>query len=125
MTTVRLHRIDPAAAPSESYFLPPEKLVSGNPRQTVWTHYTDPSGRFLAGVWHSEPGTWHVAYTEEEWCQILEGTSVVTDADGHAVTLTAGDCFVVPRGFAGTWQVVAPTTKRFVIYEPGGAAAGA
>jgi uncharacterized cupin superfamily protein len=34
------------------------------------------------------------------------------------VTVGAGDSFVVPRGFVGTWEVVATTTKRFVIHEP-------
>ena len=65
---------------------------------------------------------WRIAYTEEEFCQMLEGVSVMTDTAGQAVTLRAGDSCVVPRGFAGTWEVVETTTKRFVIYE---AAAGA
>ncbi len=51
---------------------------------------------------------------------MLVGVSVITDAEGRAVTLRAGDRFVVPRGFVGTWELVEPTTKRFVIYEPGG-----
>jgi uncharacterized cupin superfamily protein len=29
-----------------------------------------------------------------------------------------GDEFVIPRGFVGTWEVVEPTLKRFVIHEP-------
>ena len=58
-----------------------------------------------------------VAYTEEEYCQMLEGVSIVTDAGGHAVTLKAGDSFVVPRGFTGTWEVVEPSRKTFVVYE--------
>jgi uncharacterized cupin superfamily protein len=105
----------------EHYHLPAEKLVAGNPRQTVWMHYTDPSKKFFVGEWHSEVGTWRIAYTEEEYCRMLEGESVITDAQGHAVTLRAGDAFVVPRGFVGTWEVVVPTRKTFVIYEPGAA----
>ena len=117
---VQVHRIDDDAAPSETYELPPDRRLDGNPRQTVWTHYADPSGRFLAGQWRSERGRWQVRYTEEEWCEMLEGVSILTDAAGRATTLKAGDRFVVPRGFVGTWEVVEPTTKRFVIYEPGG-----
>ena len=108
---------DPSVAP-ETYFLPPEKRIVGNPRQTLWLHYTDASGQFLAGEWHSEVGKWKVAYTEEEYCRLLEGTSVITDAQGGSVTLHAGDAFVMPRGFVGTWEVVVPTRKTFVIYEP-------
>lgn len=108
----------PALAAEES-FLPAEKRLSGNPKQTLWMQYTDPSGRFFVGVWRSEPGKWRVAYTEEEWCEMLAGRSIVTDETGHAVELKAGDCFVVPRGFAGTWEVVETSLKRFVVYEPG------
>lgn len=106
-----------ASAEPDSYFLAPEKLLSGNPRQTVRMHYTDPTAQFLVGEWHSEVGMWRVSYTEEEYCQMLEGVSVLTDDQGHAVTVTAGDSFVVPRGFVGTWEVVQPTRKTFVIYE--------
>jgi uncharacterized cupin superfamily protein len=107
----------------EEYFLPAEKLLQGNPRQTAWVHYTDPSGRFTAGLWHSERGCWKIHYTEEEYCQVLEGLSVITDQAGTAVTVRAGEEFVIPAGFSGTWEVVEPTRKRFVIYEAGTPAA--
>lgn len=116
MSTQTLLKLGFSTTPEE-YFLPPEKLVSGNPKQTVWTHYTDPSRQFFVGIWRSEPGKWRISYTEEEFCLMLEGTSVVTSEDGQSVTVRAGESFVIPRGFVGTWEVVEPTTKRFVIYE--------
>lgn len=118
----RVHRLDDAAAEveAEHYFVAPEKLIAGNPRQSVWTQYADPSGKFFAGTWASEVGKWSIHYTEEEECRILEGVSIITDAQGHAVTVRAGDRFVIPRGFTGTWEVEEPTRKTFVVYEPGG-----
>ncbi len=110
--------LDPANAPGEDYFLPPEKLLCGNPRQTLWQQYSDPTGRFFAGVWSSEVGKWRISYTEEEYCQILQGVSVITDTEGNGVTVAAGDRLVIPRGFTGTWEVVAATKKLYVIYEP-------
>jgi uncharacterized protein len=107
------------AGGGEEYFLPPEKLLQGNPRQTVWMQYTDPSGQFMAGIWHSERGRWKILYTEEECCRMLEGISVITDQAGVAITVRAGDEFVVPAGFSGTWEVLEPTRKRFVIYDRG------
>jgi uncharacterized cupin superfamily protein len=101
----------------EEYHLAPEKLLMGNPLQQVWLDHTDASGQFFAGTWRSEPGKWHIRYTEEEYCELLEGHSVVTDSAGHATALRAGDRFVIPRGFLGTWEVVTTTTKRFVIFE--------
>jgi uncharacterized cupin superfamily protein len=109
---------EPSVAP-EQYRVASEKLIAGNPLQTVWMQYADPTGKFFAGVWHSETGKWKIAYTEEEYCRILDGTSIITDAAGTAVTVTAGDAFVIPRGFAGTWEVVSPTRKTFVVYEAG------
>lgn len=114
-------RLEQLAVEPERYPLAPAKLLAGNPRQTVWMHHQDPTRKFFVGEWHSEVGRWQVAYTEHEFCQMLEGTSVVTDETGHAETFHAGDCFVMPRGFVGTWEVVVPTRKRFVIYEPDGA----
>jgi len=117
MALPALRRLPAVADAGESYFLPAEKLLQGNPRQTVWVHYTDATGCFSAGIWHSERGRWRILYTEEEYCQLLEGVSIITDEAGSAVTVRAGEEFVIPAGFRGTWEVIEPTRKRFVIYE--------
>jgi uncharacterized cupin superfamily protein len=114
--SVQLLAVD--AGTGESYFVAPEKLLSGNPKQTAWVQHASPDQRFNAGLWHSEVGTWSIGYTEDEYCRILEGCSIITSADGQAITVRAGDEFIIPRGFVGTWQVVEPTLKRFVIHEP-------
>jgi len=116
MSCATLLRLDPPVA-ADDYFLAPEKLIEGNPKQTVWLHYEDPTRQFFVGMWRSEPGKWRVAYTEEEFCHVLEGRSIVTDAAGQSFTVSVGDSFVIPRGFRGTWEVVETTTKRFVMYE--------
>ena len=105
------------AGAGESYFVAPEKLISGNPKQTAWVQHASVDGRFSAGLWRSEVGKWSIRYTEHEYCRILEGLSVITADDGQAVTVQPGDEFVIPRGFVGTWEVLQPTLKRFVIHE--------
>jgi len=105
------------AAGAEEYFVAPERLIHGNPKQTVWLEYQDPSSQFSVGVWSSEVGEWRIRYTEEEYCRILEGRSVITNEAGQAVIVSAGHEFVIPAGFDGTWRVLEPTRKRFVIYE--------
>jgi uncharacterized cupin superfamily protein len=116
MSTASLVKLDTPVRPEE-YHLPAEKLLHGNPKQTLWMQYTDPTRQLMVGLWYSEPGKWRIAYTEEEFCHMLEGHSILTDASGRSVSVVAGESFVVPRGFVGTWEVVQPTTKRFVIYE--------
>lgn len=101
----------------QHWHAPADRRIEGNPRQTAWNHYTDASGAFSAGVWEAGPGAWRVRYTEDEYCEILAGTSVLTGDDGTEVTVRAGDRFVVPAGFAGTWRVVETTRKVYVIHE--------
>ncbi len=120
MVSLRLLHTPPATevAP-HTYFLAAHKLIAGNPEQRLWPQYEDARGHFTAGIWASDVGCWRIHYTEEEFCEILEGVSVVTDAQGHPTRLCTGDSFVIPRGFTGTWEVVEPTRKRYVIHEDG------
>jgi uncharacterized cupin superfamily protein len=113
---------DPGAA--EEYFLPPEKLIEGNPQQRLWNIYTDASGRYFSGFWESDVGKWSINYTEEETCHLISGFSIVTDEEGGATELRAGDNFVIPKGFRGTWEVVEPTRKLYAIFEEPASTAG-
>lgn len=120
--TTRISRLfDPARLPSEpgEYLPSPDKIVSGNPRQRVWSQYADAGKEFFVGVWECEPGAWRIRYTEEEYCRILEGRSILTNAQGETFEVTAGDEFVIPRGFSGMWEVIERTRKIYVIYERG------
>jgi len=35
-------------------------------------------------------------------------------------TYRAGDSFLIPSGFKGTWETIEPVRKFFVIYEKAG-----
>ena len=119
-TMFPLLKLNEREAELEEYYLDSEKLISGNPRQSVWNHYTDPTGKYFSGFWQSEVGKWRISYTQEETCYLLEGVSIVSDEDGNATTLRAGDSFVIPKGFVGTWEVVEPSRKLYAIYEEPG-----
>lgn len=95
-----------------------DRVLDGAPVQSTWLEYADPAGSFFVGRWRCTPGRWRIAYSEQEYCQLLSGVSIITPDDGAPVTLRAGDGFVIPAGFRGTWEVVETTTKRFVIHEP-------
>lgn len=79
--------------------------------------YRDPSGAFTAGYWTGEPARFPVTYTESEFCVLLSGVVVLTDSAGHAETYRAGDCFVIPAGFAGIWETVEPVRKFYAIHQ--------
>ena len=89
------------------------KVLSGDPVHTTWN--IEHRGTLFAGLWHSTPGKWRIAYEEWEYFRLLEGTSILTDADGHAITLQAGDAFIIRPGFSGTWEVLDATLKDYVI----------
>ena len=114
---IRLIEASLLASEPVEYLPAAEKIVSGNPRQRVWSHYTDASQKFSVGIWECEPGAWRVRYTEEEYCRIVTGRSLLTSADGVVREVVAGDEFVIPRGFEGVWEVVERTRKIYVIYE--------
>jgi len=95
-----------------------EKCVHGQPVQRTWHHYTSRDGTFFSGIWEAEPGCWTINYTEDEFCQILAGRSILRDEQGNQRELKAGDNFVIPAGFTGQWEVQETTRKIYVIYQP-------
>lgn len=108
-----------SATPDVSTSRPaPERLLAGDPQQSVRNYFSDATGQFFAGIWHSSPGTWRVRYSENEFCHLTRGRVCIEDEQGRAWTFETGDSFVVPAGFAGTWQVLEPTSKLYVIFEP-------
>ncbi len=107
-----------ATTEAEHYRPDPAKLLAGDPAQNVRNHYTSPCGQFFSGVWEAEPGHWTISYSEHEYCEILEGESILRDRAGNAKALRTGDRFVIPAGFEGSWEVLQRTRKVYVIFEP-------
>ncbi|WP_235914205.1 cupin domain-containing protein [Curvivirga aplysinae] len=54
-----------AAADVDAYKPDAEKVISGKPDQTIRNYYTDPTGKFSAGIWTGEVGKMKISYTEE------------------------------------------------------------
>lgn len=108
-----------SATPEVSVSRPPaDRLLGGSPKHTARNYFSDATGQFFAGVWESTPGTWRVKYTENEFCHLTRGSVRIDDGHGNHWAFKAGDSFVIPAGFSGAWQVLEPTTKLYVIFEP-------
>ncbi len=101
----------------EQYRPAAEKILKGDPQQTLYNHYNSPCSQFSAGVWEGEVGQWRINYTEHEYCEIVHGVSVLRDEAGGTRVLRAGDRFVIPAGFKGTWEVLEPCRKIYVVFE--------
>jgi len=106
-----------SATPEREESMPEgDKLISGTPLQLTENVYEGASGKFFTGFWSSAPGKWHVNYEgEEEFCHILEGEIELTSDAGEVQRFSAGDRFVVPAGFKGTWETIEPCKKLYVI----------
>ena len=97
---------------------PTERCVSGQPLQRTWHQFTSGDEKFFVGTWEAEPGAWTVNYTENEYCHILSGHSILRDSSGAERQIRAGDDLVIPAGFRGIWEVRQTTRKIYVIYQP-------
>lgn len=95
-----------------------ETVIAGEPTEIGHTYFTDGTGQLTAGVWECTPCTSKIdSYPVDEFCFILSGTVVLTDASGHAETFRSGDCFVVPKGLKCTWHMPETTRKYYVILD--------
>jgi uncharacterized protein len=103
----------------EEFTIRPEadRILAGSPDQTAWNYFTDRTGQFSAGIWEGAPGLWRVTFTENEFYHLLSGVVVVRDEAGGERTFRAGDSFVMPAGFVGTWEVVETARKLYATFE--------
>jgi hypothetical protein len=96
----------------------PDRILEGQPVHRVGNAFTDASGQFFCGHWTSALGKWRVRYTENEFCVLIAGRVSIESVSGERQSFAAGDAFVVPAGFEGTWIVHEECTKFYAIFEP-------
>lgn len=111
--TIRFDRNLPAPEPGV-----PDNVMEGKPQTLTQNLFTNDEEKFFCGIWASTRGKWRVVYSEHEFCQILSGKVVLTPDGGRPEIYTAGDAFVIPAGFKGTWETIEPVRKHYAILIP-------
>jgi uncharacterized protein len=96
---------------------PAERVLAGKPQLRVGNFFADSSQQFFAGRWSATRGKWRVRYTENELCVMTAGRVVIESESGERSAFATGDAFVVPAGFAGTWEVLEDCAKIYAIFE--------
>ena len=80
--------------------------------------FRDPSGQVLVAFWEGEPGVVRLGqWPYDEVCILLEGKVAVVDDEGGRREFVAGQSFVVPRSFSGTWETVERSRKIFIAID--------
>lgn len=82
----------------------------------TWRYASLAEGALETGVWEATAATWEETdYAVDEVCVMLAGHLRLIDRDGEVHELHEGDAFHLPRGWAGTWEVVEDMRKFYVI----------
>lgn len=112
----RLHEL-PATAAAEWEDVAADKLLHGAPRTRTIVLYELPEQKLYAGEWEATPGKWRIAYTEWEYVEVISGACVLEGDDGTRIEAGPGTKFIIEPGFNGTWEVLAPMRKSWVIKD--------
>ena len=94
-----------------------DRLLAGDPRQQIRNYFSDSTQQFHSGVWSSTRGKWRIQYSESEFCALTRGRVALENLAGERWEFGPGEGFVVPAGFAGTWEVIDDCTKFYAIFE--------
>jgi len=94
-----------------------DRILAGSPRQVISNYFSDPTQQFHSGRWSSTRGKWRIRYTESEFCCLTRGRVALENQAGQRWEFGAGEGFVVPAGFEGTWEVIEDCTKFYALFE--------
>lgn len=114
--TTTLHVLHGAATAELGPGSPKATTMTAGQEERSVTLWTSEDGRSTSGVWEATPGSF--TSTREgfhEACQLVAGRVSIESADGTSTQLVAGDLFVTPEGWAGTWHVHETARKAWVI----------
>ena len=96
-----------------------DAVADATVRQHEQVLFTNDHGNFEVGCWDSEAFTSDVApFPYHEFCQILEGEAVLTDAQGARHVFQPGDCFFIPAGTLVGWDVPEYVKKYYAALDP-------
>jgi uncharacterized cupin superfamily protein len=96
-----------------------ERREAGNPERRTWTIYESADDGVYAGFWDCEPGRWRIerGASEHEYFHVIHGRARLVDEAGAMQEFGPGQAAVIPAGFKGSFEVVEPKRKHFVIVE--------
>ena len=118
MLPALIHFSDPLPAPNHDR-PPPERAIGEPPYRSTQEVYTSTEESLSVGEWSCTPGAWRIAFHahRHEFFHVLDGRLRIVDAAGSAREFGPGDAGVIPAGFCGTFEVLEPVRKRYVMID--------
>ena len=115
-------RVDRKATPTEPGKYPNDMVVPGGTAfdgsYASLPEYRSEDRKFTVALWESGPGVLKTnGYPHDEYCLVLEGHLIVTNHSGRREEFNPGDTFVIPKGWAGTWNMTTRFKKQYVAFE--------
>jgi uncharacterized cupin superfamily protein len=91
----------------------PEEMVLSGTNQH-WQKVLH-KGEFVVALYEAMPAVIDISepYPYDEYVRVLQGSVVLTSSEGERQSYEAGDAFLVPVGWTGTWEM--PTRFRELI----------
>ncbi len=95
------------------------RIIGIVPDQHNHIYYTDVTGQFTVGMWHSTAFERPVfEFDHFDLMCILEGEATVSDGDGNNQLFKTGEACFVPMGAQYKWQCDVPVTKVYCAFTP-------
>lgn len=80
--------------------------------------HVDRENGIEVGVWEGTAGQFPARRDGySEICQILSGRAILHSNGGERTELAAGDTIIMPTGWTGTWELLEPTRKLYIIVD--------
>lgn len=96
----------------------PDWILEGNPMARAAEHVRSADASSFSALWDCTAGTFRWYFNWDETVIILEGEVHITDEDGNAYTLRAGDMgYFAARSWA-TWRIDNYVKKAAFIRRP-------
>jgi uncharacterized cupin superfamily protein len=97
----------------------PEEMVLSGTNQH-WQKVLH-KGEFVVALYEAMPAVIDISepYPYDEYVRVLEGSVVLTSSEGERQSYEAGDAFLVPVGWTGTWEMPARFRELIIIERKG------
>ncbi|MVW79087.1 cupin domain-containing protein [Bordetella sp. 02P26C-1] len=74
---------------------------------------------YVVGWWEGKVGMLDFPETSaDEAVWLVEGKIALTDTEGGRIEFSAGQGYLLPRGFAGRWETISDAKKLYVLLMP-------